>query len=169
MAVELLKAASSSDVVPRQLGLTLATAGMLLLLLGCHDTGQRAQRGCGVTAKLQGIGFPAVYNPNSLELRYLVANDSGRDYQMPDTFRALRRSRDNVLHPDSNLALPLDRFFPRGHTVEFSVWVDLGNVLSHAPKDEREKADLERQLAGTHSYVLFDERNGCEIELPVDR
>jgi hypothetical protein len=146
---------------------------MVVALMGCERARQDSQpdgasRSCGVRAKLQRVSFPAVYNPNSLELNYLVTNDSARDYEMPDTFRALRKSPDNVLHSDANLGVPSDRFFPRGHTVAFSIWINMGNVLNRAPT-EGEKAKLERRLVGTRSYVLFDETHGCEIELPVGR
>lgn len=124
---------------------------------------------CNVKAELRSINVRAVYNPNSIELWYQVTNESGKTYEFPDTFRALRKSSDGILHDDENdLGLPANRLFPEGHTVEFSVWLNIGNVFDHNPTDN-EKSELEKRLAGTQSYVLFDETHHCELELPVHR
>jgi hypothetical protein len=149
-----------------------ATVGLLGFMLWLSSGGRRSLwhqegAGCGVNAELRRINFPAVFNPNSVELEYLVTNHSGQDYELPETFRVLRKSSDNVLHDHAdNLGFPINKFFPHGHSVEFSVWVDVGNLVNHAPT-EKETAELEKQFAGTRSYVLFDEKHRCEIELPV--
>jgi hypothetical protein len=151
-------------------GVGLAVAAMLgavaiWLLLVRHQ----GPLGCGVKAELRRVSFPPVFNPNQVQLDYIVANHSGQNYELPTPFRVLRKSPDGVLHSDANdLGFPQERFFPQGHSVEFSVWVAVGNVLKHAPTD-KETAELEKQLAGTQAYVLFDEKRGCEIELPVRR
>ena len=34
-------------------------------------------------AQLVGISFPRIYNPNEAELKFDLANNSGRDYELP--------------------------------------------------------------------------------------
>jgi hypothetical protein len=151
------------------LGATVGLMGAMLWLSsgGSHWLRHQQGPGCGVKAEFRRINVLAVYNPNSLELKYLVTNHSGRDYELPETLQVVRKSSDNVLHADANhLGFPADRFFPHDHSVEFSVFVDVGNLVDHAPTD-KEAVELEKQLAGTQSYVLFDKKGGCEIELPV--
>jgi len=121
---------------------------------------------CGLRAELRRRSVNALYNPNSISLDYLVTNNSERDYTFPDTFRVLAKSPDGVLHADAELGLPPQRFFPRGHAVEFSVDVYLGNLVAHSPT-EADKAELQKQLDGTQSYILFDKTNHCEVELPA--
>lgn len=149
----------------------LLCCSSLLLLSNesCSWSHHQERIGCGVTAELRRVKVLDLYNPNELELDYVVTNNSGRSYRLPDTFQALRESSDRILHPDAEgLGFPAERFFPSGRTVEFTVWLDVGNVLDHAPTDS-ERAELEKHLAGTRFYVLIDEMRGCEVELPVGR
>jgi hypothetical protein len=129
----------------------------------------RGPVGCGLKAELQRISFPPVFNPNVVKLDYVVSNTSGQNYSLPDSFQVLRKSRDGILHDDAGgLGFPAEKFFPRGHRVQFSLWVPVGNLLDHAATD-KDSAFLEQQLEKTQSYVLFDERLSCETELPVHR
>ncbi len=158
----------------------LLAAMVCTYLTGCHRpelTPIAANTSCGIRAELHGISFHPVYNPNTIDIEYLVTNLSGRDYELPNSFRVLRKSPDNVLHADKNvetgnllpeLSFPDHGFFPRGHTEAFTVSVNL-YLLDHRPSTEEDKRQLEKQLAGTQSYVVFDEQRGCEIELPVQR
>ena len=124
---------------------------------------------CRLKAELRTLVFPPVSNPNSLDLQYLVTNLSGQNYTLPETFLVMRKTQDGILHNDAvDLGFPAQRFFPHGHTVEFSIWVNLGNVFNHAP-NEQEKAELQKQLAGTDAYMIFDERHQCDIEFPAHR
>jgi hypothetical protein len=123
--------------------------------------------GCGITAQLKASRVNALFNPNSMSLNYVVSNHSDMDYTLPDEFRALRKTSDGVLHVDgADLGLPKDRFFPRNHIVEFSITLLLGDLLDHAPT-EKEKAELQKGIESTVSFLLFDEAHGCEIEFPA--
>ncbi len=158
----------------------LLVAMVSACLTGCHKPESIPTAGkasCGIKAELHGVSFHPVYNPNTIDLEYLVTNLSGGDYELPNSFRVLSMSPDNVLHADKNveagnllpeLSFPDHRFFPRGHTVTFAVSVNL-YLLDHRPSTEEDKKELEKQLSGTQSYVIFDEQHGCEIELPVQR
>ncbi len=149
-------------------------SGVATLILLTASAGQQKSpvsgaTGCGLKTELQTLAFPLVYNPNSLELHYLVTNISGQNYTMPETFIAMKETQDGILHAGGNeLGFPSQRFFPNGHTVEFSIWVNVGNLFDHAPNDQ-EKAQLEKQLAGTDSYMIFDEKRQCEIKFPAHR
>jgi hypothetical protein len=156
----------------------LLAAMVCASLTGCHRPGSTpiaGKAGCGIKAELHGVSFPPLWNPNTMDLEYLVTNLSGEDYELPNSFRVLSKSPDNVLYADKNvetgnllpeLSFPNHRFFPRGHTVAFVVSVNL-YVLDHRPSTEEDKKELEKQLSGTKSYVIFDEQHGCEFELPV--
>jgi hypothetical protein len=126
--------------------------------------------GCRITAELRGLQPRDVFNPNLIELRYVVKNDSDRDYQLPDTFRVLRKTNDGILHADvqNNLGFQTERFFPHHQFLEFFAGLSIGNVFDHAPT-EKEKAQLEKQLAGTQSYLVIDEKYPCQFELPIHR
>jgi hypothetical protein len=124
---------------------------------------------CGVKAELQRVVFSEVYNPNEIELEYLVTNRSGQDYVLPETFRSMRKSRDGALQSDMGISFPQERFFPDSHAVRFSAWVNVGNLLDHPPTTEKDKSELEKQLAATESYLIFDGTHHCEVELPAHR
>ncbi len=106
-----------------------------------------------------------------------MTNVSGGDYELPKSFRFMRKSSDGVLHADENvertepnfipeLSFPEQRYFPAGHTTAFVV--SFNRYLSdHKPSTDEDKRQLGKQLLGTRSYVLFDEKHRCEIELPV--
>jgi hypothetical protein len=120
---------------------TFALAGgaaVLLLLVNSHTRGRTAisqESSCTVIAKLQGLRFPPVYNPNLVELQYLMTNRSGQSYELPATVRVLRKPQDGILHSNvHNLGFQADRFFPTGYSVEFSVGLELGNILDHPTK-----------------------------------
>lgn len=146
--------------------------GMTVLLLFAGVTAQQAPQSerdtsCGIRVVLRGLSIENLWNPNSAKLNYLITNRSTQDYELPDRFRVMTRTSDGILHGgDLNISVPAERFFPRGQTVEFPVWVNLGDAADHAPS-EKEKAELKKQLSNTKAFFLIDEKRGCEIELPV--
>lgn len=145
--------------------LLAGVAAFLLSMLGMQARRRAASAGCGIKAELHEVRFPAVFNPNTVELEYLVTNQSGVAYELPASFRALRKF-DNVLHADANnLGFPSNRLFPVGRAVEFSVAVNF-DLLDHPPTEQDTKK-LQKLLSGTQSYVIIDEQHGCEIEFPV--
>jgi Family of unknown function (DUF5706) len=145
----------------------------VVLLISSIVTQQRAQSAqdptCGIKAELRGLNVSNLWNPNVIALNYLITNRSTQDYQLPERFRAMKMTSDRVLHGDAgNIGLPAERFFPRKHTVDFAIWIDIGNVVNHSPTDQ-EKTELQKRVAGTEAYVLFDDKSRCEIELPLAR
>jgi hypothetical protein len=157
---------------------SLLGAMLCACLTGCHKPESPpivGKAGCGIKAELQGVSFHPVFNPKTIDLEYLVTNLSGRDYELPNSFRVLSKSPDNVLHADKNVeggnllpevSFPDHSFFPGGHTVAFTVSVNL-YLLDHRPSTEEDRKQLKKQLSRTQSYVIFDEQHGCEIEFPV--
>lgn len=96
-------------------------------------------------AQLVGISFPRIYNPNEAELKFDLANNSGRDYELPSKVKVLRQSPDGVLdaaESTTQIGFPTLLFSPTGHTVTFDIWVPLGSALDHAPATDQDVAML---------------------------
>jgi hypothetical protein len=158
----------SAAIWPFILGAVMTVGVVILNAQAQNKTQTTGTATCGIKADLRGVQVLNQWNPNSLELDYLVTNGSAEDYVLPDRFRVMRKTSDGVLHGDAGqVGLPSERFFPRNHAVDFAMWINIGNRIDRSPTDD-EKREMLKQLAGTKAYILFDDR-GCEIQLPVAR
>jgi len=133
----------------------LLTAIVTASLTCCHRqeaTSGAGKAGCGIKAELHSASVRPLYNPNTIDLEYLATNLSGKDYQLPNSFRALSKSSDNVLHADKNvgrtepnflpeLSLREQRYFPGGQTTVFVVSINL-YLSDHRPTTDEDKRQL---------------------------
>ncbi len=122
--------------------------------------------------------FDVSKDGKSLEWDYWVKNNTNVDYNLDDytanKLRVMTKFRDGSLAPLNNWVTFLDTpiFMPAGEIVGLNLSVKLPNVPTpkggevKAKYDERVRTYLETEVPRVSGFVLYDEVNRYQIDLP---
>jgi hypothetical protein len=103
------------------------------------------------------------------DFEYGMKNNTDSDYRLPEKITVMSKSGTDTLSEVVATWTPVNVFIPAHQTVDYKLTVSYKSLFDNRTPDPDMKKELDflnQQMAGAKGYVMFDETNRYEIDLP---
>ena len=106
-------------------------------------------------------------NSGTVEFTYIVENRSGFDYSTTgESITAMVQRPDGLVASEETIKMKYPIFIPAGQKVAVKITIPYGDAIGPVDKNTDLRKAVREHLPKLSGFVLFDQANRFQIELP---